>query len=639
MTAPLRRPPGPCDLSARVNGPETPLGVLRYLLFFAILAGTVLVAWELGQRGARAYERMVVARVTNGLDVLGFTWAEIRADGLKLELHGHAPDAFARDLAVETVRATAPLATVTSYATTTLAPPERRDPVRVEFLRDPRGITLIGQTASRDMRARLNRALSRAGPELTIRDLTGIQAAQPPRGWGPEIIVASIAATRLPNAHVVMQPGSVAVDGQVTDQAERDALTRELADAAGTRVALNLNLRLPAQLIAPFAFTVQRNAGGPLRLERCAARDAGEMEEIEERLGLYETETLQSACRTGLGAPEGDWGEAVLAGIEALRDLPAARFDLEYTTARLIALPPTDPDDFAPVRSAFLAALPDGFSGTATLRPVDVATRSELAQERHWLRLSRGAEGLRLAGLVPDDEVRAAITTFARARFGAEAIADGLTLSHETAPADWQRAAIGMLDALARVAEGEGQLAGYTIALSLRSEDPALARQVHDRLTADFTGYAVSTVVQIDLPQAVYAIPLPGRRCAALMNRLYGAAPIEFDPGSDRIAASAAPVLSALADILGRCEGARIEIGGHTDAQGSEEMNQALSRGRAEAVMTALLDLGVPELRLSAIGYGETRPIADNATEVGRALNRRIEFRAIGEEAVEENVP
>ena len=67
---------------------------------------------------------------------------------LKLELHGHAPDIFAQELALESARATAPIAQVVSFATATLSPPEHRDPVRVELHRDSRGITLIGQSAS-----------------------------------------------------------------------------------------------------------------------------------------------------------------------------------------------------------------------------------------------------------------------------------------------------------------------------------------------------------------------------------------------------------------------------------------------------------------------------------------------------------
>jgi outer membrane protein OmpA-like peptidoglycan-associated protein len=67
---------------------------------------------------------------------------------------------------------------------------------------------------------------------------------------------------------------------------------------------------------------------------------------------------------------------------------------------------------------------------------------------------------------------------------------------------------------------------------------------------------------------------------------------------------------------------------GHTDSYGSDEMNLALSRKRAEAVSAYLTEqLGVPAFRISAVGYGETRPIASNDTQQGRERNRRIDIR------------
>jgi OOP family OmpA-OmpF porin len=73
-----------------------------------------------------------------------------------------------------------------------------------------------------------------------------------------------------------------------------------------------------------------------------------------------------------------------------------------------------------------------------------------------------------------------------------------------------------------------------------------------------------------------------------------------------------------------------MEIGGHTDAQGSEEGNRALSQARAEAVLVALQGRRVDVSGLVAKGYGEANPIADNETEEGREANRRIEFTLIG---------
>jgi len=84
-----------------------------------------------------------------------------------------------------------------------------------------------------------------------------------------------------------------------------------------------------------------------------------------------------------------------------------------------------------------------------------------------------------------------------------------------------------------------------------------------------------------------------------------------------------------LAQALKNCTAVKIEIGGHTDAQGSVQGNLALSQARAEAVLMALLNQQVDVSGMRAVGYGESVPIADNATEAGRETNRRIEFTLI----------
>ncbi len=100
-----------------------------------------------------------------------------------------------------------------------------------------------------------------------------------------------------------------------------------------------------------------------------------------------------------------------------------------------------------------------------------------------------------------------------------------------------------------------------------------------------------------------------------------------FASGKARIQSASFPLLDEVADIFKNNNWIqKVEIGGHTDSQGSEEMNQGLSERRAKAVMSYLVGKGVGEHRLTAKGYGEAQPIATNRTPVGRAKNRRVEF-------------
>lgn len=111
---------------------------------------------------------------------------------------------------------------------------------------------------------------------------------------------------------------------------------------------------------------------------------------------------------------------------------------------------------------------------------------------------------------------------------------------------------------------------------------------------------------------------------------------VNFDTGKATIKQDSERVLDEVGNILARWPELRIEIGGHTDARGSDALNQRLSDARAKSVLDYLLGK-FPELKpeqFSSKGYGETQPIATNTTVLGMAKNRRVEFKVLNKEAL-----
>lgn len=102
---------------------------------------------------------------------------------------------------------------------------------------------------------------------------------------------------------------------------------------------------------------------------------------------------------------------------------------------------------------------------------------------------------------------------------------------------------------------------------------------------------------------------------------------VNFETNSDRLLPSANNTLRDAATTLRRYPELVVEVAGHTDSDGAAEYNQGLSERRAITVRDYLINEGVREASLSARGYGETEPVADNATAAGKALNRRVELR------------
>lgn len=106
----------------------------------------------------------------------------------------------------------------------------------------------------------------------------------------------------------------------------------------------------------------------------------------------------------------------------------------------------------------------------------------------------------------------------------------------------------------------------------------------------------------------------------------FAAKNVFFSTGSYKLLAKSNKSLDAVVALLKADESLMIDIDGHTDSQGSDELNQTLSDNRAGSVKNYLIAKGIDASRLKATGYGETKPVADNATAAGRAKNRRTEM-------------
>ena len=142
-------------------------------------------------------------------------------------------------------------------------------------------------------------------------------------------------------------------------------------------------------------------------------------------------------------------------------------------------------------------------------------------------------------------------------------------------------------------------------------------------------GFPFDADIEFIVPELQGELPPSPEHCIAQMYADLEFNKILFRPGSDRLLASNFPTLSKISRLLIDCSHVRIEVGGHTDSQGSAEMNKSLSLKRAQAVLDELSLRGAPVGNLLATGYGEEHPIANNATPEGRDINRRIEFRLL----------
>lgn len=171
----------------------------------------------------------------------------------------------------------------------------------------------------------------------------------------------------------------------------------------------------------------------------------------------------------------------------------------------------------------------------------------------------------------------------------------------------------------------EAAEAAQAIALEAAGAETAQARKLAGARAreADLVRKEAALAAAVAADDIIDAAPPPSRREGG--RQIYTLAGNAFGSGSASLTAPAQASLRALAAQL-RGGSATLSIVGHTDSQGADAANLALSQRRAEAVRRVLEDAGLPGGRLQASGLGESAPVADNASAEGRARNRRVEI-------------
>jgi OOP family OmpA-OmpF porin len=600
-------------------------------ILFAILifAAAAAAAWRIGAQATSWLEERTAEELTVALEAAGQDWAAVATDGLNVRLAGAAPDEASRFRALEIARQVVDARRIEDATTLAASQPLPPAPFALELLRNEADVSLIGlvpETGGRDV---IRAGLGAAGLDEHVTDMLESASDPAPEGW-PEALGFGLAVlAELPRAKISIAPGRVKVIAVAESDEARGALEARLRRAAPEGVALALDLSAPRPVIAPFAFDFALEADGTGRLAACSAESEAAAAAI---LAAARAAGLagEANCRVGLGAPAPARGGAVVRGLDALKALGGGRFVLSDIAAELTAPESAGSDAVTEISAALDDELPEVFQLT-TVMPPRMETREGARVYAPRFGASLGEDGaVRLSGAVRDATARQAIVSFAFALFGHDRVTDATVLDPEL-PDGWPGRVLAAVEALAALDQGKVTVTAEEVAIDGWGLEPDVADRVEALLAAKVgAGAAVEVAYNAEAAAAaeLAARPRP-ELCADQVNAILEAGSIQFAAGSAEIVPESRGVIAAIADVLRGCPGADFEIGGHTDSQGSPEGNQRLSEARAQAVLDALRASDLPLVRLTARGFGAATPVGDNASEAGRARNRRIEFTLV----------
>lgn len=414
----------------------------------------------------------------------------------------------------------------------------------------------------------------------------------------------------------------ITVQGLAHGEAERDAMMAALHNVNGRRVVVDQMDVLPTA--TPFDLTFKRDG------------DAGKM------LGHVPSDAARAALAgwdgadllvLAAGAPAGDWVGAIKAALAGQKHLQHVEIKAEDAKIMISGLART-PVELEAMNAA-LAAVPEGFTVVPDITLMDDGTPPNFAFSYEATgdvslagKLPEGLDPTSVLGLADvkgdmswglmgdpnKDAARLAelagwLPEFDRLRF--EHVGAGANVTGDVSPGG----DVELIQASMQAALGPD----VTVLLAM-AEGPEDGATRNNRATGlDEVGAGGFWVPDLafDASQA---------SCGAQSDAVLARNKINFVTGSARLDARSVRAVKAMSGVMRVCitkAGLRAELGGHTDIEGGYDANMALSQDRAKAVRDALVARGVPARALRAVGYGPTRPIADNATEEGRAANRR----------------
>lgn len=498
----------------------------------------------------------------------------------------------------------------------------------------------------------------RAGEKL--QDNTALGAG------APAVFISDAAAgvealAGLEQGALTFADGSWILSGQTATGTQRVAVQDALIAAVDeSQWQIAIQAKDAPAVVSPFTWSAVKAANGRVSLSGYLTTD-----ELRRFVAVRAGDVASDTTQLGSGEPAGFMAD-VLAGLEALGHLRTGSVTFDGKKFSLVGVPGTATDREAALASldtatndgaawvkdlaepvaaldtepapqpevatapetSAPAAEPAATPADATDQPAEQPTTEASvapadtpvaapAERIFTFEASKTRGGqIALKGDVPADATRRFFGVIA-----GDVPTGGMTVSANL-PADFITSADAGIRALALLADGTLGFDGNTWVLDGQAA-------TEGERTAALTDLAAVPSTK-DWETTVTLLP-PIEVCKEKVTAFATRNAILFQSGSATITDASAPALDELAGYLKTCPEATVHIEGHTDADGDEALNLALSVARAEAVVDALISRGVSVERLYAVGYGESLPVDTNDTRAGKQANRRIAFTILDE--------
>ncbi|OUS07176.1 hypothetical protein A9Q96_07675 [Rhodobacterales bacterium 52_120_T64] len=589
--------------------------------FLASIAAAALVA----SFAVTTLENTTERNSKSALVASGQSWAHIETNGTLVLLSGTAPDDRKRIQAFDAISGIVSTTRIRNSMDVEESIPAIAPQFALEILRSGTDVSLIGITPS-ESKGDIIRDVIANIDGVSLIDMKETTEWAAPDGWDVALQFGADIMARVERSKVSITAGEVTVTAVVKSDAEKQLLHQELQSLKPQGVVLSIDITAPRPIFAPYTLSfIVSETDTTLLCYALTPEGEERIVSAAKRFGAPDN----SGCEIGIGAPTDSWSDVATAGMDAVANMGSGSFEMQDSGVTLTAPIGFDSITFSAIAQSLQDALPAAYFLQSVLPEVEVITNDDLRPYFH-AQLREDGSAI-LEGVTIDEISKRTLLTYAEAKFGHDSVTD-ISKVADFAPHGWTSRQLVALEVLAMLNVGNIKVTEETVTVTGTGETAGLYDAILGKLEAGFgAGARFTIVVEEIIPEPVVEDKPDAKECETEISTLLDENQILFAPSSAVIESASVKTINKIVSILNRCKDAAFEIGGHTDSQGREEMNLNLSQTRADAVLDSLLARNMLLGDLTAVGYGETQPLADNETEEGRQENRRIAFKLLEE--------
>ena len=600
------------------------LFTIKYI-FFGLVLSVSLIASSFAL--VSFYEAKTLRLLEKETSDSELSWLNISIDGTSVLVSGTAPNEAGRFKAITLVSSTINSALITDKIEIKKDIILPKLDYTLELLRDDDDITLLGFLPEAIKIEDLFFDLRTISDRVSINNLSETLNYATLPGWKTTLNFAVDSLRMLTNSKITLKENKILISALSDSFEQGEILRKKLNSLNPGFFELALDIESPRPLIQPFLFRLNRD-GDKIELINCSSSDEYSRALIlgaVSQFGIKE----KNHCEIGIGAPSSDWAEVVIVALNYIKEFKQFSLTLKNREIFIEIFDSNGDKQFLKFEKKLRESVPTEFSIETSFQSGMDVTEMEL---QNFI-VTKSSEGLvHLKGYLPNKSAKIAIVSYAKSLFRSENVRDATSVTDKPLD-DWSIEALAGLEVMGLLKYGSLKIDPNSLEIVGQSADPDIkniAQQLFAKKIEKDIFYKLELEYNPNLapkPEGVDPV-----KCVSDINNVIKTLGIEFAPGEIVLQASSDKTLEKMAEIMRKCYVVPMEIGGHTDSQGRKSLNLSISQARAEAVMDALLSYDILTGNLSAQGFGESTPIADNNTVEGRNKNRRIEFTLINNE-------